>query len=191
MADPQKALETQLANIEKRTGKTLEELAAIIRTSGLTKHGELRDMLKSTLGMGHGDANTLVHHVLASDGARAAAVAGHSAEDVLDALYTGSKAGLRAIHDRLMAEVDRFGPFEVAPKKTYVSLRRKKQFAMVGPATHSRVDVGLNVKSVATTDRLRPMPPGGMCSHQVRLTRPEEVDAELIAWIREAYDQAG
>lgn len=191
MADPQKAIETQLANIQKRTGKTLDELAEMIRSSGLTKHGEVRDMLKTKLGMGHGDANTLVHHVFASDGTRAAAAAGQSTTDVLDALYTGPKAALRPIHDRLMEEIDAFGLYEVAPKKTYVSLRRKKQFAMIGPATSSRVEVGLNMKGAPATDRLRQMPPGGMCSHQVRVTRVDEVDAELIGWIREAFDQAG
>jgi hypothetical protein len=68
MADPAKALATQLANIEKRSGKSLKELTAIITTSGLTKHGEIRDMLKQKLKLGHGDANTLVHVVLKSDG---------------------------------------------------------------------------------------------------------------------------
>ena len=68
MADLDKAFATQLENIQKRTGKSLDELAAIVRGSGLTKHGELVAMLKTTLGMGHGDANTLVHTVLKSHG---------------------------------------------------------------------------------------------------------------------------
>ena len=72
MADPAQALATQLANIEKRTGKSLKELADIVRKSGLAKHGELRDMLKRDFGMGHGDANTLVHHVLNAAGSAAA-----------------------------------------------------------------------------------------------------------------------
>ena len=72
MADPAQALATQLANIEKRTGKSLQQLAEIVRKSGLAKHGELRDMLKRDLGMGHGDANTLVHHVLNATGSAAA-----------------------------------------------------------------------------------------------------------------------
>ena len=72
MADPAQAVATQLANIEKRTGKSLEELAEIVRKSGLAKHGELRDMLKRDVGMGHGDANTVVHHVLSSAGSAAA-----------------------------------------------------------------------------------------------------------------------
>ena len=39
-----KAIETQLKNIQAKTGKTLEQLATLLRKSGLTKHGELRDM---------------------------------------------------------------------------------------------------------------------------------------------------
>ena len=182
-----KAFATQLANIEKRTGKSLDALAALIRSSRLTKHGEIRDMLKQDLGMGHGDANTLVHYVLSSSRAGGA----ESAGDVLDTLYSGAKAHLRPIHDRLMASLDGFGPFEIAPKKTYVSLRRKKQFAMIGPATNTRVEVGLNMKDVRPTDRLVAMPPGGMCQYKVKVTSPAEVNQELIGWIRRAYEAAG
>ena len=186
-----KALATQLANIEKRTGKSLAALAAIVKSSGLSKHGEIRDMLKRDLGMGHGDANTLVHVVLKSDGTSAAEAAGKAPSAVLDDIYTGAKSALRPIHDKLMAKIDAFGPFEIAPKKGYVSLRRKKQFAMIGPGTNTRVDVGLNMKDVPGTDRLRALPPGGMCQYQVRITDPGEVDAQVVAWIRRAYDSAG
>jgi hypothetical protein len=186
-----KALATQLANIEKRTGKSLAELAAIVKSSGLTKHGELRDMLKRDLGMGHGDANTLVHHVLKSDGSSAAEAAGKTGAHVLEEIYSGPKAALRPIHDQLMTAIHRLGEFEIAPKKGYVSLRRKKQFAMIGPATNTRVEVGLNMKDVPATDRLSAVPPGGMCQYKVKVTTPSEVDAELIAWVRRAYDSAG
>lgn len=186
-----KALATQLSNIEKRTGKRLADLTAIVKSSGLTKHGEIRDMLKKDLGMGHGDANTLVHHVLKSDGASAAKASGKSTSGVIDDIYTGPKAALRPIHDTLMSVIQSFGPFEIAPKKGYISLRRKKQFAMIGPATNTRVEVGLNMKDVPGTDRLVALPPGGMCQYRVKVTDASEVDATLIAWVRRAYDQAG
>jgi uncharacterized protein DUF4287/uncharacterized protein DUF5655 len=182
-----KATQTQLANIEKRTGKSLEALAKVINVSGLTKHGEIRDMLKRELGMGHGDANTLVHYVLKSDGASAARAAGKSAGSVLDEIYSGPKAAMRPIHDTLMTAIEAFGPFEIAPKKGYVSLRCRKQFAMIGPATNSRVKVGLNMKDVAATGRLLAMPAGGMCQYEVRLADPGDVDAQLVAWLRLAY----
>lgn len=191
MADPAQALATQLANIEKRTGKSLQRLAEIMRASGLVKHGELRDMLKRDLGMGHGDANTLVHHVLSSAAPGAAEAGAPSVDDVVGGFYSGAKATLRPIHDRLMREVGQFGEFEVAPKKTYLSLRRKRQFAMIGPATSTRVEVGLNMKGIEPTGRLVAMPPGGMCNYVIKLTAADQVDAEVVAWIRMAYDAAG
>jgi hypothetical protein len=90
-----------------------------------------------------------------------------------------------------MAAITRFGDFEIAPKKGYVSLRRKKQFAMLGPATNTRFELGLNMKGVEPTERLQAQPPGGMCQYKVKLTDAAEVDAELVAWVRTAYDHAG
>jgi hypothetical protein len=185
-----KALATQLANIEKRTGKTLDELKGLVHSCGLQKHGEIREYLKRELGMGHGDANTLVHVALQSDGASAAAAAGRTADGVLGEIYSGPKAALRPIHDHVMQEIERFGPFEVAPKKGYVSLRRAKQFAMVGPATATKVEIGLNLKAAAPA-RFTVVPPGGMCQLKVRLEDPKEVDGELVEWLRKAYDAAG
>ena len=184
-----KATATQLANIEKRTGKSLDELARVIKASGLTKHGEIREMLKQDLGLGHGDANLLTHRALQSDGA--AAAAGNTDRAVVDEIYTGPKAALRPIHDRVMDAIGGFGEFEIAPKKGYISLRRKKQFAMVGPATNSRLEVGLNAKGLADDPRLVVVPPGAMCQYKVRLASPDDVDEQLIGWIRAAYDSAG
>ena len=190
MADMEKALATQLANIEKRTGKSLAELTAIVRGSGLTKHGELVAMLKSDLGMGHGDANTLVHTVRSSATGGGAAP-DRDADQVLDELYTGPKAGLRPIHEKLLAAMKKLGEFEAAPKKTYVSYRRKKQFAMIGPATKTRVEVGLNVKELDAGGRLTELPAGQMCNYKVRLSDVADVDAELVGWVRKAYEGAG
>ncbi|MBI1322480.1 DUF4287 domain-containing protein [bacterium] len=191
MSSVDKAIATQLTNIEKRTGKTIDELAAIVHSSGLTKHGELVAMLKTTLGMGHGDANMLVHTVRKTAGPAAAPESPTSSDAVLDGLYAGPKAALRPIHDKLLAEIRDFGAFEEAPKKTYVSYRRKKQFVMIGPATNTRVEVGLNMKGVQATDRLVEQPAGQMCNYKVKLTKAEEVDSELIGWIKMAFESAG
>jgi hypothetical protein len=184
-----KAIQTQIDNIQKKTGKSLAELSAFIKQSGLSKHGEIRDMLKQKLGLGYGDANTLVHVVLKSDGTRAAE--GRSMDAVLDEIYTGAKAGFRPIHEALMKHINKFGEFEIVPKKGYVSLRRKKQFAMIGPKTNTRFEVGINIKGLRKNTRLLEQPAGGMCNYIIPLTNAKEVDAELIAWIKSAYEGAG
>jgi uncharacterized protein DUF5655/uncharacterized protein DUF4287 len=191
MSSLDKARETQLRNIETKTGKSFDELRALIAESGLTKHGEIREMLKTKLGLGHGDANALIHFALSSDGQSAAAASGLSNDDVVNEIYSGTKAHLRPIHDKFMSAIEGFGEFERVPKKGYLSLRRKKQFAMIGPATKDRVEVGLNMKGVPETSRLAAQPPGGMCQYKVKVTGPDEVDAELVAWVKQAYDSAG
>lgn len=191
MADLDKAVATQLSNIEKRTGKSLEELTTLVQESGLSRHGELVAMLKSTLGMGHGDANLVVHVARKAGEPSPAPAQERPVGQLLDELYTGPKATLRPIHERLLEELERVGAYEWVPKKSYISYRRKKQFAMIGPATNTRVELGLNMKGVAATERLQALPAGQMCNYKVRLTDVEQVDAELMGWLRVAYEASG
>jgi predicted transport protein len=186
-----KATETQIKNIQTRTGKTLDELFALIRESGLSKHGEIREMLRRDLSLGYGDANALAAAFLTSASRAAAPAAEAATGDVVGAIYAGAKGDLRPIHEKLMAAIAALGPFEIAPKKGYVSLRRKKQFATIGPATKTRVDVGLNMKGVPATERLIDLPLGGMCQYRVSLTDVDQVDQELMAWVRLAFEGAG
>jgi len=189
MTSLEKAVLTQLANIQKKTGMSLKELSDLVKNSGLSKHGEIRDMLQTRLGLGFGDANALVHAVFESDGTRASQ--GKSEDAVLDEIYSGAKAGFRPIHEALVKHIERFGEFEVAPKKGYVSLRRKKQFAMIGPKTNTRFELGINAKDIKKNKRLLEQPKGSMCNYIVNLTDTQEVDAELIAWLKSAYESAG
>ena len=89
MSSLDQARDTQLRNIEARTGQTLAQLRSLLAGSGLTRHGELRSFAMEKLGLGHGDANTLVHLALASDGQSAAA--GKSDADVLAEIYADKK----------------------------------------------------------------------------------------------------
>ncbi|MEZ4677840.1 MAG: DUF4287 domain-containing protein [Caldilineaceae bacterium] len=191
MTDPiQKAAETQLANIQTKTGKSLAELIQLAQASGFVKHGQIRDFFKQELGLGHGDANALAHYVRQANEPASTPGSSTNPDSVLDELYSGSKAELRPIHDTLMAEIAAFGDFELAPKKSYVSLRRKKQFAMIGPATKTQVEVGLNVKDLPAAARLTAVKAGGMCNYKLRLSHVAEIDEQLIDWLRAAYESA-
>jgi hypothetical protein len=191
MADIDKAVATQIANIEKKTGKSLAQLGAMIAKCGKSKHGEIRSWLMETYGLGHGDANTLTHVALKSGGTSAAKETGVSTDAVLDEIYSGKKEHLRPIHETLMAAINGFGEFEIAPKKGYVSLRRKKQFAMLGPKTNERFELGINLKDEVQDPRVKAVAPGGMCQYLVPLTHADEVDAKLIDIIQRAFEAAG
>jgi len=89
MSSVDQAYETQLKNIQIKTGKTLDRLYAMIQKSGLTKHGEIRELLKRDLGLGHGDANTLTHYYLKSLETQSGQAA--TPGDVLAEIYSAPK----------------------------------------------------------------------------------------------------
>lgn len=67
-------------------------------------------------------------------------------------------------YDKIMAEINKFGKdVEAAPKKAYVSLRRKKQFALIQPSTKDRLDIGLNIKELSLQVLLRMGKSGMRC----------------------------
>ena len=197
MADPAAATLTQLKNIQLKTGKNIAELQAAIAATGLAKVGEKRSWAMANFQLGYGDANAVVLLMgrplpdLAAPPAAAAAALAAPAGDPLDAIYSGAKAHLRPVHEAAIAAFHGFGAFELAPKKAYVSLRRKKQFAMLGPATKDQLELGLNVKDLPAHPRLKALPAGGMCNYSLRLGHAAEIDAPLLAWVRAAYDAAG
>lgn len=186
-AELDKATRTQIENIEKNTGKKLEEWKMIVNGSGFSKHGELVSFLKEKHGFTHGNANTVVHLARQSH-----AGAAENPGDLIAEQYSGKEI-LKKIYDKIMIEVNKLGSdIEVAPKKTYVSLRRKKQFAIIQPSTKTRMDVGLNIKKTPASGIAETSGSwNAMCTHRIRIDPEESIPTELFAWIRKAYEEAG
>ena len=196
------ATATQLRNIEAATGRSIEAWSALVHKSGKVKHGEIIAWLKSEHGFTHGNANAVATKARQAAGSAAPETAtpetaapetatpqtaGDTAgTGLVDAQYAGTKTHLRPICDRLVAAAQKLGSdVEVSPKKTSVSLRRSKQFALVEVPSAKRVVLGLNNKAFVVTDRL--VAAKGMCTHQVVLTSVDQIDAEVLAWLAEAY----
>ena len=180
------AMASQIKNLEEKTGRSFDEWIKIVKDSDLEKHGELVSMLKEKYGIGHGYANLVVHSARESH-------AGFSEEaNLVNEQYKG-KENLRPLYNKLMKEVNGLGKdVEVSPKKAYVSLRRKKQFAIIQPSTKTRIDLGLNLKDVAATGKLEASGSwNSMCSYRVKLEDEKAIDDEVIHWLKKAYEQAG
>lgn len=182
------ATQSQIRNLEEKTGKTLDQWVKIVKACKLEKHGEMVNFLKTEHEMGHGYANLVVLTARGSVGAEAPAD-----DDLVSAQYIGAKEALRPIYEDLLTKVGKFGSdVEVSPKKTYVSLRRKKQFALIQPTTSTRLDVGINLKGVMPNGKLEASGSfNAMVSHRVRVESARDVNAELIGWLKQAYQQAG
>ena len=171
------------ANLEEKSGRTMSWWIDTVLSSRKTKHGEMVAYLKEQHGLTHGYANLVAH------AAREQAAGGPvDKPDLITAQYTG-KDGLRAIYEALVQIVTEFGKdVEITPKKAGVSLRRSKQFALIEPTTKTRIDIGIHLRGISPTDRLRAA--GGMCTHKVAITALDQIDNELAAWLRTAYEQA-
>lgn len=181
-----KATLTMIENLQKNTGKSLEQWIALVQKENFAKHGEILKFLKEKHGLTHGFANLIAHKSRGSD-----AESAENQDDLITKQYQG-KEHFKPLYDKLMAEILSFGKdIEIAPKNTYVSLRRKKQFAILNPATKTRFEVGINLKGAEPTSRLLAEKPNSMCSHKINITAPDEIDKEVINWIKKAYDSAG
>ena len=199
MASVEDGIAAQVRNIEARYGRSLPEWFGLIAASGLTKHSEVVAMLKADYGMAHGAAHrvSLLSRQAAAPAASAPAAPAPvpaSPGEVADALYTGKKASLRPLHDRLMAMVHALGPdVSLAPKKGYVSLRRpKKQFAKIQPSGAGRIDLGLILPGVPAAGRLEPSGSfNALFTHRVRVTSAGDLDDALAQWLAAAYAAAG
>ena len=186
MASPDEMALKMIANLKEKTGKDLASWLKITKPSGLEKHGQLVKMLKADHGMTHGFANLVAHMTLDSS----AFAKGDTA--LVEAQYAGPKAALLPIYEALSEAASKLGKdATLSPKKAYVSLRRNKQFGLIQPSTRTRVDLGLCLGDEAPNGRLEAAGSfNSMVTHRIRIAELGQVDAELKAWMRQAYDGA-
>ena len=177
------ALKKMIDNMPEKTGKSLEDWLKVLAKKTFAKHSGAVNFLKNEHGVSHGYANTIVHLSKADN---------NTEDDLVENQYKGKEA-LMPMYEVLVKVVTALGKdVELKPKKTSVSIVRKKQFALIKPATKTRIDLGLKLKDVPVTDRLGNSGPfGTMCTHRVQLTELKQIDKELKNWLKEAYNRAG
>ena len=178
----EKALQTMISNMPEKTGKSLEEWHSILKAKGFTKHSEGVNFLKKEYQVTHGFANTIVS--LSKDQTE-------EPEKLVNSQYQGKEA-LIPMYDLLLETIKGFGDdITITPKKTSVSIIRKRQFALIKPATKSRIDLGLKLKDEPVKGRLESSGPfGTMCTHRIQLTELKPIDEEVKGWLLEAYKKS-
>lgn len=183
----EQAEKTMLDNLHKNTGRTLDEWIIIVQKEKFEKHGQILKFLKENHGFTHGFANLVA---MKARGADAGSV--ENKDELIEKQYKG-KEHFKPIYDKIIGEVKKFGKdVEVAPKNAYVSLRRKKQFALLQPATKTRFEIGINLKGQVPGGKLEENPSSNaMCSHKINIEKIEDVDQEVVNWLKNAYENAG
>lgn len=179
------AEQTMLENLHKNTGKTLNEWITLVKNRNFEKHGQIMKFLKEDQGLTHGFANLVALKTLATDAGSV-----ENKDELIENQYKG-KEHFRPIYDQLVSEIKKFGSdVEIAPKNANVSLRRKKQFALLHPITKTRFEIGINLKGQEPLGKLLPSG-NAMCTHKINLAGLEDIDEEVIDWLKKAYSHAG
>lgn len=180
------AEKTMVENIEKKFGKPFDEWIKIVKKAKLEKHSDILKFLKEKYGFTHGYANLISMKARKTDAASA-----ENLNMLIIDQYKG-KDSLKPIYNKIIKAISKLGKdIEVIPKKSNVSIRRKRQFALVQPSTKTRIDLGLKFKDKPVSGRLENSGPfGAMCSHRVQITSVKDVDKNVIAWLKEAYEES-
>jgi predicted transport protein len=176
-----------LDNIKAKTGKSPDDFRKLAAKKGLTKYPEIMTWLKSDFELGHGHANAIAHEIVNADAPQA------TTDEAIAKLFSGKKEKWRGAYDALAEQLIRFGAdVTISATNTYISLLRKgKKFGIVMPSSAERLDIGIKFKGVAPTTRLEASGTWhNMVTHRVRITDPKQIDKELSAWLKQAYEAA-
>ncbi|MET0781821.1 MAG: DUF5655 domain-containing protein [Microbacterium sp.] len=104
----------------------------------------------------------------------------------LDAHFARSDPAVRACFDRVL---DELGPLDVLAEKSRIALHVRMSFAAFQPRQHW-LDGHLVLARRAehpSIRRIQEYSPRNIV-HEFRLVRPDEIDAEFVALLHEAYD---
>ena len=182
MDTPEERQQKMLRSIEEKTGIAPNQIVEMVKARGLEKHSEKIAFIKAELGLSHGYANLLAH--------KTKETSEMDSNGLLENQYKG-KEHLFPIYQKLIASMDKWEGIDVAPKKTYVSLRTKKQFAIVQPSTKQRVDLGLNLKGMEPNGILEESGSfNAMVSHRIRLSDVQDINKSVLFLLNLAYEQS-
>jgi len=179
-------VEAYLATIKSKTGKTPDDFKVLAQEKGLTQRAQIMDWLKADFDLGHGHANLITHLIMGADAPKV------SADEALDAHFSGAKAVWRPAFDDLLDQISAFGAdVTLGSGKTYINLLRKgKKFGIV-QVTAKRFDIGIKDKAAPVEGRFEASGSWNeMVTHRVKVDNPAQIDDEIIGRLRLAYDKA-
>jgi hypothetical protein len=181
-----KWMETVKANFPEATGKPVEAWTALLKKQGFGDDPRAaRAWLRDDQGLTTVQTSYVLHEAFESSEPDEGAL--------LDAQYSGKKAALRPIYEKLAKAARGFGKdVMIAPRKSQVTFARKVSFAVVKAAAADRVDLALRLPGEKGTARLaaNTKASGSDPTHVVALRAAKDVDAQVVGWLKLAYQKA-
>ncbi len=180
--------------LKAKTGRDLDEWTAFINSKGSKDTQSRRDWLKTEHKLGTNEARWLVDHAEGKDDLEESdpKVYVARASNYVDALFSGSRAALRPLYDKLYDLARSIGnDIKISPGKTIVPIYRKHVIAQIKPSTRTRIDFGLALKNTPAEGRL--IDTGGVAkkdriTHRIEIASVDDIDAFVEKWLRKAYE---
>jgi hypothetical protein len=176
--------EQEIKWLIERTGVGLETWNARVRKRGKTDEASLRAWLSEKGVTGYPAMLLVMERFGYPDYLQA------SAEDLIENQYADRPA-TRPIYDALLALLPEIGEVEVQARKTYVAfLTPKRTFSALVPATKTRSDLGLRLPATQPASGKLEVAknfPQSSVTHKIGLTSADDIDDEVVGWIKRSY----
>lgn len=174
-------------NLKIQSGKSLPEWMKHVGASGITKRNDLIKWLKEKNGFGHMNASLLAGIYLNNG----KPVYGNT-DDLLDNQFAKA-ADMRPLYELFIAFAKKHFPnSSVLPKKTYVSILEKREFAAIN-IKPKELRIGFDLGDRAFDERVGksklsgPMP---RISHMLVLMNKGELDGDLVELLKASYQRS-
>jgi hypothetical protein len=178
---------SSLINLQKNTGKSLEDWIEIVKESGLETEKERAEWLKGKHKLGTNIAGWIAERAAGKRGAE-----DYDPDALVEALFADKKSHLLPLFDELLKLSLGLGDdMKACPCKTFVPLYRKHVIAQIKPTTNTRIDFGLALKNTKAKGRLvdtSGYAKGDRITHRIEVTSLVDIDDELKSWLKKAYE---
>ena len=182
-----------VSTLKDRTGRSLDEWLALLKESGPKGEKEQRQWLRREFRMGMNSAFWIAERAAGkTDETGDPETYLKAAEQYVEKMYSGKKADLRPLYDKLLALGLSMGKdVKACPCQTMVPLYRRHVFAQIKPSTQTRIDLGFALGALKAQGRL--VETGGYAkkdriTHRIAISSPADIDGEVKRWLRVAYE---
>lgn len=184
-----------IAELKGKTGRSLDEWIALVKEEGPKDEKGRREWLKAKHKMGTNSAWWIAERADGrGDEEDSPEKYLKSAVQYVEEQYSGPKANLRPIYDRLLKLGKSMGEdVKACPGKTIVPLYREHVFAQIKPTTNTRIDMGFALAKYKGKLPKRLIDTGGLAkkdriTHRIELTRVDQIDDDVKKWLKTAYE---
>lgn len=183
-----------LNNLQKSTGKSLEEWLDILSKTDINSQQEIRSYLKKDFALGHTTAGLLAEYALQPATLEEVRDYLKIAPHYVEKLYSGSKKQLRPLHDSLVSlALSLYPTLKISPCKTIVPFYRNHVIAQIKPSSRTRLDFGLCFKNSGGIHSERLIETGGLAkgdriTHKIEIYSMSDINQEVTQLLKLAYE---